>query len=49
MLKQVATVREVIEGHPALDPERIELAPLYFQHTPETTSPQLCGAVAPLP
>ena len=39
MLKQGATVEEVIEGYPALDRERIELAPLYLRAFPRRGRP----------
>lgn len=39
MLKQSATVEEIIEGYPALDRERIELAPLYLRAFPRRGRP----------
>jgi uncharacterized protein (DUF433 family) len=39
MLKQGATVEEIIEGYPALDRERIELAPLYLHAFPRRGRP----------
>jgi uncharacterized protein (DUF433 family) len=39
MLKQGATVDEIIEGYPALDRERIELAPLYLRAFPRRGRP----------
>jgi uncharacterized protein (DUF433 family) len=39
MLKQGATVEEIVEGYPALDRERIELAPLYLRAFPRRGRP----------
>lgn len=39
MLKQGATVEEILEGYPALDRERIELAPLYLRAFPRRGRP----------
>jgi uncharacterized protein (DUF433 family) len=39
MLKQGATVEEIIEGYPSLDRERIELAPLYLRAFPRRGRP----------
>ena len=39
MLKQGASVAEIIEGYPALDRERIELAPLYLRAFPRRGRP----------
>lgn len=33
MLNQAASFDEILEGYPALDREKIELAPLYIQAT----------------
>ena len=41
MLKQGATVEEIIEGYPALDREKIELAPLYLRAFPRRGRPAL--------
>ena len=39
MLTQGATVDEILEGYPALDREKIELAPLYVQAFPRRGRP----------
>jgi uncharacterized protein (DUF433 family) len=39
MLRQGASVDEIIEGYPSLDRERIELAPLYLQAFPRRGRP----------
>ena len=39
MLKQGATVEEILDGYPALDRERIELAPLYLRAFPRRGRP----------
>jgi uncharacterized protein (DUF433 family) len=39
LLKQGATVDEIIEGYPSLDGERIELAPLYLRAFPRRGRP----------
>jgi uncharacterized protein (DUF433 family) len=39
MLKQGATVEEILDGYPALDREKIELAPLYVQAFPQRGRP----------
>lgn len=39
MLKQGATVEEILDGYPALDREMVELAPLYVQAFPQRGRP----------
>jgi uncharacterized protein (DUF433 family) len=39
MLKQGASVEEILDGYPALDREKIELAPLYVQAFPHRGRP----------
>ncbi len=39
MLAQGATVNEILEGYPALTPERIEMAPLYVRAFPRRGRP----------
>jgi uncharacterized protein (DUF433 family) len=41
MLSQGATPEEILEGYPALDREKIELAPLYVQAFPRRGRPTL--------
>ena len=39
MLAQGATVEEILEGYPALDREKVELAPLYMKAFPRRDRP----------
>jgi uncharacterized protein (DUF433 family) len=39
MLRQGAAPQEILEGYPALDKEKIELAPLYVQAFPRRRRP----------
>jgi uncharacterized protein (DUF433 family) len=39
MLSQGAKPQEILDGYPALDPEKIELAPLYVQAFPQRGRP----------
>jgi len=41
MLEQGATAKEIVAGYPALDRERVELAPLYMQAFPRRGRPAL--------
>jgi uncharacterized protein (DUF433 family) len=41
MLRQGATYEEILEGYPALDREKVELAPLYIQAFPRRGRPSV--------